>query len=175
MKSLLLSAALAAITATSAFAEDLKALEAYAFGSRPTAKAGAAYISVRNHGEPDRLVGAASDVAKRVEIHHHIDENGVMKMREIKDGVAIGNHEHIEMGPGGIHVMLMGLNGPLVLGEAFDVALTFESGTELVVSVPVVDRATYDAGEHSGHHGHKKHHGEGHGDDGHKPKHKHGE
>lgn len=163
MKTLLLSAAFAAFAASSAFAEDLKALNAYAFASTATAKAGAAYISVRNHGEPDRLTGVASDIAKRVEIHQHLSEDGIMKMRQVTDGLQIGNHEHIEMAPGGAHVMLMGLNKQLAEGEAFDVLLSFESGTELVVSVPVVDRATYDVNAHKGEHDHKAHHSEGHG------------
>lgn len=156
MKTLLLSAAIAVMSATSAFAADLMANEPFAFASTPTAKAGAAYISVMNHGHADRLLDVKSDVAKRVEIHEHKDVDGVMKMRQVEAGIEVPMHGEMVMAPGGYHVMLMGLNAPLVEGEAFDVTLVFEKAGEMTVSVPVVDRTEHQGG-HSGHGDHSGH------------------
>lgn len=166
MKILLLSAAIAAVSAASAFAADLMAKDPYAFASTPTAKAGAAYISVMNHGDADRLLGVESGVAKRVEIHEHKDVDGVMKMREVEAGIEIPMHGDVVMGPGGYHVMLMGLNAPLVEGETIDVTLVFEKAGEMTVSVPIVDRAKHmeqggGHGEHSGHGAEEKEHKHG--------------
>lgn len=159
MKTLLLSAALVAVSAVSAFAADLMAKDPFAFASTPTAKAGGAYISIMNHGHTDRLLDAKSDVAKRVEIHEHKDVDGVMKMRQVKAGIEVPMHGGVTMAPGGYHVMLMGLNGPLIEGETFDVTLVFEKAGEMTVSVPVVARTKHDAGH--GEHGPKKKHKHG--------------
>ncbi|MEZ5862210.1 MAG: copper chaperone PCu(A)C [Geminicoccaceae bacterium] len=45
---------------------------------------GAAYLVVDNGGEADRILGAATPVAGRVELHNHIDDNGVMRMRQVE-------------------------------------------------------------------------------------------
>jgi copper(I)-binding protein len=160
MKILLLSAAIAAVFAASAFAADLMANEPFAFASTPSAKAGAAYVSVMNHGDADRLLDAKSDVAKRVEIHAHQDVDGVMRMRQVKAGIEVPMDSKIVMAPGSYHIMMMGLKAPLVEGEAFDVTLVFEKAGEVTVSVPIVDRTKHQRG-HSGHGVKKKEHKHG--------------
>ncbi len=153
MRTLLLSAALAACSAVSAFAADIMAMEPFAYATAPTAKAGGAYVSLMNHGPADRLIDARGDIAKRVEIHEHIKDGDVMKMRRVEAGIELPADGAIEMKPGGYHVMLMGLNAPLVAGETFPVTLVFESGREITVDVPVVERgeAGHGASGHSGH------------------------
>ena len=75
------------------------------------------------------------------------------------------------MGPGGYHVMLMGLNGPLVEGRAIEITLVFRDAGTMTVSVPVKSRDGYP----SGHGGHDKgHHGATTGHDDPKKAHKHG-
>lgn len=156
MKTLLLSAAIAAASAVSAFAGGIMATDAYAFATAESAKAGGAYVSLKSHGDADRLVAAKSDVAKRVEIHEHQNDDGVMRMREVEGGIELPAGGAIEMKPGGYHVMLMGLNAPLTDGQSFPVTLVFESGTEMTVDIAVKER---------GAHGAKHGHGGGHGGD----------
>lgn len=140
MRTLLLSAALAASSAVSALAADIEAKEPFAYATAPTAKAGGAYVPLTNHGPADRLIDVRGDAAKRVEIHTHIKDGDVMKMRKVADGIELPEGGAIEMKPGGYHVMLMGLNAPLVAGEIVPVTLVFESGEELTVDVPIVER-----------------------------------
>lgn len=148
MRTLLLSAALAASSAISAFAADIEATAPFAYATAPTAKAGGAYVPLTNHGPADRLIDVRGDAAKRVEIHTHIKDGDVMKMRKVADGIELPEGGAIEMKPGGYHVMLMGLNAPLVAGETVPVTLVFESGEELTVDVPIVERG--EAGHGSG-------------------------
>ncbi|MEM7522505.1 MAG: copper chaperone PCu(A)C [Pseudomonadota bacterium] len=171
MKSFIAAAALAALTAVPAFAADLMAKDPFAYATAASARAGGAYISLQSHGAADRLIDVRSDVAKRVEIHEHQEDDGVMRMRQVKAGLPLPAGGTIEMAPGGYHIMLMGLNAPLELGASFPVTLVFESGTELVVEVPVKARGAYGQGGHgeSGHGAHETKtghgdHGEGHGD-----------
>ena len=67
---------------TSSFAEGLMVKDQYARAARPNAPTGAAFMMLMNHSDQDiTLMGVSSDVAKRVELHTHIDNGeGVMQM-----------------------------------------------------------------------------------------------
>jgi copper(I)-binding protein len=100
----------------------------------------AAYLTILNHaGAPERLEGAETPRANRVEIHESVLTDDVMRMREL-DGVDIPAGGSIELVPGGIHLMLMGLTQPLVEGEDVELTLHFQHSGDLVVTARV--RAT---------------------------------
>ena len=124
---------------TSAFAEGLMVKDPYARAARPNAPTGAAFMKLINHSDQDiTLMGVSSDVAKRVELHAHIDNGeGVMQMSEIEGGITIPAGEMHMMNRGGDHVMMMGLTQSLVDGETFSVTFEFENGAEMVVEIPV--------------------------------------
>jgi copper(I)-binding protein len=85
-----------------------------------------------------KLIGVRSDVAKRVELHTHIDKgDGIMQMRQIEGGIAIPAGESHMMKRGGDHVMLMGLNQSLVDGETIAVIFEFENAKDMTVEIPI--------------------------------------
>jgi len=86
----------------------------------------------------DRLIKANSSAASVVELHEHINDNSVMRMREAKAGFAINPSAPIVMKPGGYHMMLIGLQTPLEAGTTIDLTLEFESGKTFDLTVPVV-------------------------------------
>jgi copper(I)-binding protein len=98
--------------------------------SRATPKGaavGGGYLTITNTGTAsDRLLGGATDVASRFEIHSMTMENGVMKMRPVKGGLEIKPGQTVELKPGGYHIMLVGLTHPLVKGQHVDATLRFE-------------------------------------------------
>lgn len=101
---------------------------------------GAAYMVVLNGTDaPVRLAGASSAVASAVEMHETVMEEGIMKMIPRLDGFEIAAGGSVELMPGGKHVMLIGLTTPLETGKPFSLTLTFDNGTTLELSVPVVD------------------------------------
>lgn len=120
-------------------AADLLIEDAYARSSGPSAKAGAAFFTIRNtNAEDDTLIAVATDIAKLAELHTHIDAgNGVMQMRRVEGGfpVAAGGMHVLQRG--GDHVMLMGLTRPMTEGETITVTLTFEKAGEMTVEIPV--------------------------------------
>ncbi len=157
MKSFLLATAFAVTSTLSAAAAGLMAVEPFAFETAASAKAGGAYVSIMSHGGADRLLDAQSPVAKRVEIHTHIKDGDVMRMRKVDGPLPVTADEPIKMGPGGIHVMLMGLNNPLDAGTTIPVTLIFEKAGEMTVDVPVIKRSAKTGhGGHSGHSGHSQ-------------------
>jgi copper(I)-binding protein len=98
---------------------------------------GAGFMTLRNSGTaPDRLVSAASPVARVVELHTHIREGEVMRMRPVPD-IPIPPGQTVRLQPGGLHVMLIGLTRPLERGQQVPVTLRFETGGEVTVMLEV--------------------------------------
>lgn len=126
------------------------------------AKNGAAFMMIHNHGSAtDRLVAAASDVAARVELHTHINKDGVMQMREVA-GIEVPAGGMAELKPGGFHVMMMGLKAPLKEGESFPLTLTFENAGSATVDVKIESVGAMSGGMDHGKMGHgSMKHGEG--------------
>ncbi len=109
--------------------------------SRPGQPSGAAYMTIENKGEhADRLIGAKSKVAKKIEIHSMTMDGNVMKMRQVTD-IEIKPGTTVVMQPGdGYHIMLIGLNQPLKPGDKFPISLQFEKAGQLELSVWVEDK-----------------------------------
>lgn len=123
-----------------AFAESRIMIEdAYARAAGANAMAGAAFMQIMNMGdEADRLIDARSDVARRVELHTHIEnDQGVMQMTHVKEGFALPAGETHLLKRGGDHVMFMGLTETFAHGESVTVTLVFEKAGEMVVEIPV--------------------------------------
>lgn len=128
---------------------------------------GAAYLVLENDGKAvDRLMSATSPAAAKVELHTHINDNGVMRMREV-NAIDLAPDAKVKLAPGGLHLMLLGLTEPLRKGKAFPLTLTFEKAGAVTVEV-AVQGAGDSAPSHEGMGGHDHdHHGGDHGPDHH--------
>ncbi|MGB5076797.1 MAG: copper chaperone PCu(A)C, partial [Sphingorhabdus sp.] len=97
--------------------------------ARETAKGqvvGGGFMKITNNGKADdRLVSATSNASAEVQVHTMSMNNGVMQMRQLKDGIAIPAGQTVELKPGSLHVMFMGLKKPLVRGTKLPVTLRF--------------------------------------------------
>ncbi len=103
----------------------------------PGVRTSAAYMEVVNNNDTDhRIVGVFSDVAKSVEIHNHVHEDGLMKMRKM-EFVALPSGEEVPFQSGGLHVMLIGLRKVLNRGETIELSLEFEDGSLKMLELPV--------------------------------------
>ena len=94
----------------------------------------AGFFSVDNTAEfTDRLIGAESDLAERIELHMVAD--GSMMAVE---GVEIEpSGEPVVFAPGGYHLMIGPLKGALAEGSTLPVTLRFERAGELTVEFEV--------------------------------------
>ena len=96
------------------------------------------YLTIHNKGAaPDRLTGGSADFAT-VEIHEMKSENGVMQMRELKDGLDIPAHGSVGLTPGGYHLMFTHLTHPLTKGETVKATLNFEHAGPVDVEFKVM-------------------------------------
>ena len=103
----------------------------------PGQSVSAAFMILHNHGMKDRSVVAAySDVADVVELHNHITEDGMMKMRRV-DAIVVPGHGEVVLQPGGFHMMLIGLTRSLEMGEKVAIEWEFADGKRLSSEAPV--------------------------------------
>lgn len=132
-------AATAVPAADEAGAGSLEVEDAWARATAATQTTGAVYLTVRNHAaEPDRLMRASTPVARSVELHTHtVDAEGIARMRQV-DAVAVPPQGSTTFAPGGMHIMLVGLDRPLTAGEPFPLTLSFDANGEIEVEVEVV-------------------------------------
>ncbi|MCH9669643.1 MAG: copper chaperone PCu(A)C [Actinomycetia bacterium] len=103
----------------------------------------AVFGTLTNTGHHEaRIVGGESPLAGRVEVHEVTPgAAGTKTMRPKADGIALpadGTHDLV---PGGDHIMLMDLNGPLKPGADVDLTVMFEDGSTLPVTAQVRDFA----------------------------------
>ncbi len=135
-------AAMSAISLTaagSALAGDILVMDPYARSATAHSASGAAFMGLANHGDQDdRLIAAHSEIAERVELHTHVEnEQGVMQMREVEGGIVLPAGGTHMLKRGGDHVMFMGLKQALEEGDRVTVTLTFEKAGDMVVEIPV--------------------------------------
>lgn len=115
------------LAAFGAYAQDaVKITAPWARATPGGAKNGAAYMTLES-ASPDALVAVSSPVADRLELHTHVQDSGIMKMMPVEQ-VTLDPGKPVELKPGGIHVMMMGLKRPLKEGDTFPLTLTFKSG-----------------------------------------------
>ena len=112
--------------------------DAWGRSTPPSAEAGAFYVTVKNDtGAADQLVDVASDRCAKTEVHESsMDANGVMVMRPADPAALnVPAGEELQMAPGGLHIMCMGLSARLRAGEPVEVRLTFEGAGTVPVDV----------------------------------------
>ena len=127
MRALLLTLALAASPALAQVGIDHPWIRATA----PGAKVAGGFMTITNGASaPDRLVGAASSIAERVELHVSTHEDGMMKMRQVQ-AIDVPAGGRFELKPGGTHLMFVNITRQIKQGETIPVTLTFEKAGEV--------------------------------------------
>lgn len=103
------------------------------------APTGAAYGLLVNLGsEEDTLIGVTTDAAETVELHEMIMGDGdVMMMNQVEGGFVLAPNTYLELAPGGLHLMLIGLTAPLEAGGTMDLTLQFEKAGDVLLTIPV--------------------------------------
>lgn len=104
----------------------------------------AAYLTIASpSGQPDKLIKVECEDATTIELHDHINDNGVMKMRPVPF-IEISK-DPISLKPGSLHIMLMGLKDSFQGKEKIPLTLHFEKAgkvtLDFLVKVPAPTKA----------------------------------
>ena len=130
------------VSAAPALAQEFKARDitidkAWSRATPKGADSAVGYFTVHNNGAtPETLTGGSANFAG-VEIHEMTQENGVMKMARMKNGLNIPAHGTVKLAPGGYHLMFTHLTKPLAKGETVKATLDFEHAGAVAVDFPV--------------------------------------
>lgn len=137
MKIIAIAAAFA-LAASSALAADLEISGAFMRASPKVANAGAGFLTIKNSGtQDDKLVAAEADISKIVELHTHVKDGEIMRMRKV-ESIAVPAGGVAELKPGADHVMFINLHKPLAEGDKVAVTLVFEKAGRKSVEMPVM-------------------------------------
>lgn len=151
MKKLLAALALAGMFQT-ASAAGIEIDDAWARTTVQGMSMGGVFMDIENDGKTDDvLTGGSTPVAEKVEIHTHVNDNGIMRMREVEGGLTLPKGGEVKLKPGGYHVMLMGLKAPLQAGQKFPLTLNFKNAKPKTVTVEVKNPVSSQNTQH--HHG----------------------
>ncbi|MBF0444119.1 MAG: copper chaperone PCu(A)C [Magnetococcales bacterium] len=128
----------------------------WARASAGMAKAGAAFMTISNHSmHDDKLIGASANISEHTELHTHLMDNGVMRMRQVEH-IDIPKGELVALKPGGLHIMFINLKNSLNKGDKFPVTLEFQKAGKVEIQVEVYAAGAM-GGKHSMGSTHKMH------------------
>lgn len=109
---------------------------------------GGGFMRLTNNGaQADRLLSAASPIARAVELHMMIREGDVMRMRPVTD-IPVAAGQTVELRPGSFHIMLIGLAAPMAQGTRVPLTLRFERAGEVTVELAVEAAGARGSGHH---------------------------
>jgi copper(I)-binding protein len=98
----------------------------------------AGYMTIQNTGkESDRLVGGSTDIAGKFQVHEMSMSGGMMKMRELSNGLELKPRKSVELKPGSYHIMLLDLKRPLKEDDKVKGTLVFEKAGTVDVEYAV--------------------------------------
>jgi len=139
-------------------AAQVKVEGAWARAVPPGSANSAVFLTLTNTGSTlAKVTGAESPAASTVELHTHVEQDGVMKMRQV-ESLDLPGQGHLHLQPGGDHIMLIGLTGDLAEGQQVDLELTLADGSTVDVKVPVQRQAPAGGHAHGEAHSHEHDH-----------------
>jgi copper(I)-binding protein len=120
--------------------------------ARPTVAGqagGGGFLKITGGAAADKLLAVNAGIARSVELHTMNMDGNVMRMRQV-EGIAVPAGQTVELKPGGLHIMFMGLTQALKAGDSFPLTLRFEKGGEVKVEMKVMNApaGAMPAGEH---------------------------
>ncbi|MGZ9108430.1 MAG: copper chaperone PCu(A)C [Micavibrio sp.] len=133
--------ALAFLSFPAVAAETVTVSDAYSFAVPEGGKNAVAFMSVAypvGDGDaiPDRILRVETPIAERAELHTMVIENDVMQMRRA-DSFPLPPTGQFALKPQGAHIMVMGLNRGLAVGDTYPMTVVFEKAGAVTTEVSV--------------------------------------
>lgn len=118
----------------------------------PSARMTAAYLVLTNRSDTALVIsGASAEGAKSVEIHTSREVDGLVRMEQLT-GLTLAPGQTVQLTPGGMHLMLLGMAGVPAEGTHTRLCLDVSDGGSACVDAPVQRAAGSTEINHHGHH-----------------------
>ncbi|MGY1488181.1 copper chaperone PCu(A)C [Methylobacillus pratensis] len=118
----------------------------------PGQKVAAGYVRIVSDKDV-ALVSANSSFADKVEVHEMQMDDGIMRMRPLRQ-LELKANTPVELKPGGLHLMLVGIKNAVKAGDTIPLTLVFEDKKAARESVDVVFNGRAVAHQGMEHHAH---------------------
>ncbi len=116
----------------------LTVVEPWSRATAPSQKAGGVFLRIVNASDqPDRLVGVESGLSEISSLHTMIRDGDVMKMRPVEGGIEVPANGHVDLAPGGVHIMLIGLHERLIKDSTIALTLVFKRAGRIEIDAIV--------------------------------------
>lgn len=110
---------------------------AYIRATIPGTTHSSSYMEIENTGENAvTLLSAKSDISDRIEIHQHLMNDGMMRMRKL-EALVIESKTRVKLQPSGLHLMLFDVKKPLKPKQTIEVTLNFSNNVSVIMPIPV--------------------------------------
>lgn len=120
-----------------ALASPLVMDNAWSRATVPGATSAAVYGTLVNTGEQTLVIDRIeTDIAEVGQMHETVLEADMMRMKH-RHHFSVAAGQAIELSPGKLHIMLMGVKKNLVAGETFVIRIVADSGESLDVTVKI--------------------------------------
>ncbi len=104
----------------------------------------AGFMCIENDGTlPVRIVGASSELVKRVAIHEITHENGIVRMKHV-DGLDLPPNGTVCLEPEKLHFMMIGIDESIRAGAEVPLQITVASGEKVHTVLPQRALKTHD-------------------------------
>ena len=118
-------------------ASSLAVSSQYVRATPPHVKNSAAFFTITNNTNKNiKLIAVKSDIAEQVQIHNNLNEDGMMKMRQV-ESIILKANSSTSLQPGGYHIMFLGLKNDLTEEDNVDITLYFDNGDQIKMTAPV--------------------------------------
>lgn len=117
-------------------AEGVVVSDAWIRETPPGAAVAGGYFTIRSAAD-DRLLAVESEAAGSVEMHEMRHDGGMMRMRELADGIPLPAGATVSLAPGGHHLMFIGPVEPVRAGQTVEATLLFEHAAAQTVTFEV--------------------------------------
>jgi len=116
---------------------DIVIENAYIRETIPGTSISSAYMTIINSSDKNiKLLGATSEISKRIEIHEHTMADGMMRMRQ-RENIEIAAKSNVVLQPSGYHLMIFDLKQPLRHAQNVTITLQFSNDASVEVKLPV--------------------------------------
>ncbi|MEY4591956.1 MAG: hypothetical protein RIR18_851 [Pseudomonadota bacterium] len=126
------------VSVLAADADQILVQEPYVRLPPPNAPVAGAFMVLKNQGNKDiKILKAESSVSRLTELHTHLHEDGMMKMRQVPY-VEVKAKGQAVLAPGGLHIMLIDLKTPLKEGDVVPLSFTLDDGSRKQINAKVL-------------------------------------
>ncbi|PUA28905.1 MAG: hypothetical protein B0W54_10895 [Cellvibrio sp. 79] len=116
---------------------DLQISDGWVKLAPPGAKANAAYLQFYNPTkQPVVIESINANCCAHLMLHRTRYENDRAIMEHV-DQLTIPAQSHVELIPGGLHIMLINAMQPLIVGDTIEMQLHFNNGQQQTIHLPV--------------------------------------